>query len=75
MKNYVIKVKQGSTDEVRVKKILKGMGVGHNDRVGVLGTTYVSIEVEPEVYDVIKNKLDLTEETIYCNFRELVEES
>lgn len=74
MKNYVIKVKRGSTDQVRVKKYLEGAGIDFGPSAGISETEFIRINgLKKSQWKQIKKDLNLAVDDVYCTFKELKE--
>lgn len=72
MKDYAVKVKIGSTDEVRVEKYLRKAGIEYSKTKGVFETNYIRFKADRPTWKQIKKDLNLAVDSVYCTFRELV---
>lgn len=69
MATYVIKVKRGSTDEMRLEKYLVNSNIHFETRPGVFETNYIEVDIEKAAWKQMKANLDLTVTTRYCDFK------
>lgn len=73
MKDYVVRAKIGSTDEVRVQRYLEKAGIEYSNSKGVFDTNYIRFKTDKTTWKQIKKDLGLVVDQVYCTFKELVE--
>lgn len=69
MKDYVVNVKNGSTDKIRVEKYLKNLRIKYEESEGVFDSTYIRFKTNKSTWKRIKNDLGLTVDAVYSKFK------
>lgn len=70
-RNEIIKVQNGSTDKVRVQKVLKSHNIDYKCNKGAFGSIYIRFEANKETMKLIEKELNLLIENVYYTFKEL----
>ena len=71
MKDRVIRVAIGSTDEVKVKKYLKKAEKEFSVSTGVLDTSYIRFKSKKKFVKRMQKDLNLVVDSVYYTFGEL----